>query len=412
MHGCHPARHLIVIGIMAAALGSVPAAAEDTDGTTFVDAVTKGRFSLGLRYRFEDVEQDGFDDPGRASTLRTTLGYRTGWWSGLAAFLQVEDVHDLGLGSEHNNNGAGSLWNEVSDRPVIADPEITEFHQAYLDWRPAEKLSVRGGLHEITLGNHRFIGNVGWRQNRQSFEGVRVDFTGLADTTLTYAFLSRAHQVNGASRPMGSHLAELEHLFAGIGALRAYGYLLDWDEASQAGLSTLSYGASLAGAPKLSEQLTLPYRIELAQQNDAGDNPGTVDALYWRADIGLGFGAFTIAATYELLEGDPSAGAFSTPLATLHGFNGWADKFLTTPANGLEDLFLSATATLGRWKLEGVVHDYSADTGGASWGSEIDLLVVYTAPWKQSFAAKAALYDADDWATDTDKLWLYTEWGF
>ena len=56
MHGCHPARLLIVIGIMAAALGSVPAAAEDTDGTTFVDAVTKGRFSLGLRYRFEDVE--------------------------------------------------------------------------------------------------------------------------------------------------------------------------------------------------------------------------------------------------------------------------------------------------------------------------------------------------------------------
>jgi len=52
MHGCHPARPLIVIGIMAAALGSAPAAAEDTDGTTFVDAVTKGRFSLGLRYRF------------------------------------------------------------------------------------------------------------------------------------------------------------------------------------------------------------------------------------------------------------------------------------------------------------------------------------------------------------------------
>jgi len=31
---------------------------------------------------------------------------------------------------------------------------------------------------------------------------------------------------------------------------------------------------------------------------------------------------------------------------------------------------------------------------------------------RQSFGAKAALYDADDWATDTDKLWLYTEWSF
>jgi Alginate export len=412
MHTRHAARPLIVIGIVTAALGARPAAADDTGGTTFLDAVTKGTFSLGLRYRFEDVEQDGFDDPGRASTLHTTLGYRTGWWSGLAAFLQVEDVHDIGFAGEHNNSGSGSLWNGVSDRPVIADPEITELHQAYLDWRPAEKLSVRGGMHEITLGNQRFVGNVGWRQNRQSFEGVRVDFTGLADTTLTYAWVARVQQISGASRPMDSHLAELEHVFAGIGALRAYGYLLDWDEESQAGLSTLSYGASLAGAPKLSERVTLPYRIELAQQSDAGDNPSEVNASYWRLDLGVSIGAVTVVAGYELLGGDPSRGAFSTPLATLHGFNGWADKFLTTPANGLEDLSLSAAAALGRWKLEGAVHEYSADAGGASWGSELDLQIVYTAPWKQSFAAKASFYDADDWATDTDKLWLYTEWGF
>jgi hypothetical protein len=403
---------LAVLGIVGVTLVTAPVAAQQADETTLLEAVTRGTFSLGLRYRFEDVEQDGFDDPGRASTLRTTLGYRTGWWSGLAAFLQLEDVHDIGLGSEHNNSGAGSLWNGVSDRPVIADPEITELNQVYLDWKPTSELTLRGGMHEMTLGNQRFVGNVGWRQNRQSFEGARIDFTGLADTTLTYAWVSRARQVNGASRPMESHLAELEHAFAGIGALRVYGYLLDWDEESQAVLSSLSYGASLVGAPRLSERVKLPYRVELAQQNDAGDNPNEVDAMYWRADIGLGVGAVTIAATYELLEGDPAGGAFSTPLATLHSFNGWADKFLTTPANGLEDLFLSATANLGRWKMEGTVHDFAADTGGSSWGSEVDLLVVYTAPWKQSFAAKAALYDADDWATDTDKYWLYTEWGF
>jgi hypothetical protein len=137
-----------------------------------------------------------------------------------------------------------------------------------------------------------------------------------------------------------------------------------------------------------------------------------VDAMYWRADIGLGVGAFLVAATYELLGGDPSSGAFSTPLATLHGYNGWADKFLTTPVNGLEDLFLSATATLGRWKLEGVLHDYSADTGGASWGTELDVLVVYTARGSRALRPRHALYDAEDWATDTDKFWLYTEWGF
>jgi hypothetical protein len=30
----------------------------------------------------------------------------------------------------------------------------------------------------------------------------------------------------------------------------------------------------------------------------------------------------------------------------------------------------------------------------------------------QSFAAKAAPCDAEDWAIDTDKLWLSTGWGF
>jgi len=30
---------------------------------------------------------------------------------------------------------------------------------------------------------------------------------------------------------------------------------------------------------------------------------------------------------------------FATPLATLHQFEGWADKFLTTPANGIKDLY-------------------------------------------------------------------------
>jgi len=64
---------------------------------------------------------------------------------------------------------AGSLWNGVSDRPAIADPEITEFNQVYLDWQPIEKLTLRGGMHEITLGNQRLVGNVGWRRDRQSF---------------------------------------------------------------------------------------------------------------------------------------------------------------------------------------------------------------------------------------------------
>ena len=42
---------------------------------------------------------------------------------------------------------------------------------------------------------------------------------------------------------------------------------------------------------------------------------------------------------WERLSGSEREGQFQTPLATLHAFNGWADKFLSTPVNGIEDLY-------------------------------------------------------------------------
>jgi len=135
-------------------------------------------------------------------------------------------------------------------------------------------------------------------------------------------------------------------------------------------------------------------------------------AHYGRADLGLSVSKVTIAVGYEVLGGSPEDGQFRTPLATLHKFNGWADKFLNTPTNGLEDLFLSVTAGLGKWKFMAIYHDFSADTGGANWGTEINAVVIYNTPWKQQVALKFAAYDAKDWATDTTKLWIWTSWGF
>src|SRR5579863_6611342 len=42
------------------------------------------------------------------------------------------------------------------------------------------------------------------------------------------------------------------------------------------------------------------------------------------------------------MQGNGHAG-FSTPLATTHLFDGWADMFLTTPANGLGNFYLKAS---------------------------------------------------------------------
>lgn len=388
-------------------------AAEETEktDTSFLDAVTKGTFKLNLRYRYEGVDQDGFDDNGRASTLRTMAGYRTGTWKGFEAYVEFEDVHDVGLSSDHNNKGAGSLWNGVTDRPVIADPADTQINQAYIGWKPVDDLSIRIGMQEVVIDNARFVGNVGWRQNHQSFEAARIDYNGFGNLKLGYTYIDRQRNIFGGSAPMGTSHFSVGYTFDGVGTLKGYGLILDYDDPNLTVKNTSTYGIFFDGAAKLSDTMKLSYRLEYANQEDV-NNPGHISADYYRAHANLGFGNMNFGAGYEVLGGSAEDGQFNTPLATLHGYNGWADKFLSTPTNGLEDLFVSAAFTFGRFKLLGVYHDFSADTGGASLGTEFDASVVYTSPWKQKFALKFADYSADEHATDTTKLWIWTSWGF
>jgi hypothetical protein len=186
----------------------------------------------------------------------------------------------------------------------------------------------------------------------------------------------------------------------------------DFDDEPQWGLSTRTLGAALTGTWKLAEKRSLRYRLEAAEQGDTGDNPSAVDASYRRAELGLGVGAFSVEGGYELLGDSEVGGAFQTPLATLHAFNGWADVFTTTPGDGLRDLWLGGGVTLGGWRLLAAYHDFAADTGGADYGGELDASVVFTTPWKQKLALEVALYDADAFGTDTDKLFVWTQWGF
>ena len=400
----------LIVTIVALLSSTFPVAAEENFDNV-LDAITKGTFKLNLRYRYEDVDQDGFDKRGQASTFRTMAGYRTGTWKGLEVYLEFEDVRDFGFSNDHNNAGAGSLWNEVDDRPVIPDPAVTEFNQVYLGWTPIKTLPFRFGLQEIVLDNSRFIGNVGWRQNHQSFEAARVAFNGVKNLSLAFSYIGRQHNVLGGSQPMDTMHLSAGYTFGKIGTVKAYGMILDYDRETVWGLNTSTFGVFFDGKTKLSDTLSLIYRAEFARQNDI-NNPNNINASYGRADFGVAISKVTIAAGYEVLGGSPEDGQFRTPLATLHKFNGWADKFLNTPTNGLQDLSLSVTAVLGKFKLLGIYHDFSADTGGFDWGTEIDAAVIWTAPWKQQFALKYADYSAKDHATDTTKLWVWTSWGF
>jgi len=406
-------RSLMLALMLAVAVAAVPTSAEEEGHELSLgEALTKGKVSLNLRYRIETVEQSElYDKDAFASTLRTALGYRTGQWKGLQLFVEFEDVRTVGSGDTYRDLGPDG-GNGVTDRPVVADPESTDVNQASLIWKPSQRLRANLGRQEILIDNQRFVGAVAWRQNHQSFDAGRLDYDLGPNTVARYAFIGQTNRVFSDSLEMSSHVAEIAHTFEGFGKLRGYAVLLDYDDDKDAPLSRNSYGVSFDGAAKVGSKTRLIYRLETAQQQDGGNNPKDVDATYYRADFGVGVKPMTFKIGYEVLGGEEGKDRFLTPLATLHKFNGWADLFLVTPQNGLEDLFLSVEATLGAWKLAAIWHDFSADSGSASYGSEFDALVVWKLPWKQSVGLKAAFYDADEHAVDTNKVMLWTQWGF
>ncbi len=380
-----------------------------------LEAFRNGTVSMNLRYRFEAVWDDdarytGGD--GFASTLRTVLGYRTAGYQGFTASIEFENVSDIGLGDEHNNVGGRGLGNGVLDRPGIPDPEITEVNQVHLQYDRIPGTVIDLGRREVSLANQRFVGPVGWRQNHQSLDGISVTQSSIPRTRLVYAFVHNVNRIFGDNHPMAGHLVDVTISADDRVTIGPYVYYLDYVRPANAALSTATAGIRCIASLSIDETWRLPVHAEAAWQADAADNPGSYDVAYYQASLGLERGVVSFGAGYEVLGGKSGEGAFATPLATLHKFNGWADRFLTTPANGLRDA--SVRVTVKRKGVSGTVvfHTYHADSGGDTYGQEVDVSASYTTPWKQTLAAKLSSYDADTHSTDITKLWLYTGYGF
>ena len=376
----------------------------EEQATTFSEALTDGKASLSFRYRIETVDTDASEKDATAGTLRTLLSWKSKPLHGWQLNLGAENVAVVGP-DDYNNAGADGHFNGVTDRPVIADPAITAVHRASIDYSN-ETLNASLGRREINWADQRLVGAVGWRQHHQTFDTFHLDYAATDQLTLRYGFLNRVHRIVGNSLDLDGHLAEARFSqIPGGGAVRVYALLLDYD--TVAILSRDTWGLELAG----STDAGWLYEAEFALQSDAGDNPNNVDSDYLHLMSGWKFDALTVKAGLEVLSGGPD-GTFATPLATLHKFNGWADRFLATPGDGLEDLYISLGGNHGAWGWLAVWHDFDADSGSSSWGSEIDAQVSYKTSWGQTFALKAADYDADQFSADTQKVWLWTQISF
>jgi len=390
------------------------ASARDGEGAAEADslsqALAEGTPSLSIRLRLETVDQDGFDEDATAVTMRTALGYETLPLRGWQGFLELENVNDFGEAYNSTVNG-------TTDRPVIADPESTETNQAWIR-KTFERTSVTAGRQRLVLDNARFIGDVGWRQNQQTFDAVTVRHAVGEDLDLLYGWIRNANRIFSDESPLGdarqqSHVLHAEYALGRGHELVGYWYYLDFDrDSGLAAASTSTVGTRLTGEPDGAGPVSR-YALEFAQQRDAAANPRGVDAQYAHATAGTRIGPVEIDVGHETLGGSSGGpDAFTTPLATLHAHNGWADVFLTTPSTGLEDAYLRLGGRLGETKLAAVYHDFEAEAGGTQYGWELDLLATAPIDERSSWGLKWADYHAQDFATDRRKLWLWYQLDF
>ncbi len=107
---------------------------------------------------------------------------------------------------------------------------------------------------------------------------------------------------------------------------------LDDDDRDIASASTATYGLRWTGTQPQGE-LIRGWTAKLARQRDHADNPLAFSRSCWLLEASLQTHGITYKLSREHLGGN-GRHALQTPLATLHAFNGWADKFLVTLARG------------------------------------------------------------------------------
>jgi hypothetical protein len=397
----------LLLGTMAALAVAGPACAQDLILKPIAEA----------RIRYEHVDQDGLVQKADALTLRVRGGAQavSGAFSATVVgqgTLAVSDKYYDGL-------------HGTAARPIVADPQDVALYIAQIQYK-TKTATLTAGRQKIALDDERFVGNVAFRNNAQTFDAVRAEIMPAKGLKLDVAYAWSVRTIWGVDG-VGSRQQAVsgDNIFANlsyvtsVGTVTGFAYLVDQDEAAVQGLrlSSQTFGARLMGNQALSKSVKLSYQLSYARQSDYHRNPNDYSADYWLADATLDLRGWKLNAGYEVLGADKGLAltSFQTPLGTNFKFQGWADKFLTTPANGIRDLYVSGGYG---WKqlgpLTGVSmgatwHRFDGDRLDQHYGNEIDLLV--SAKLKRTaLSIRYAHYDARAMATDTEKLWLQADW--
>ncbi len=325
---------------------------------------------VDIRARYEYGDTDGLD-PSHAFTIRERLGFKTAAFHGFSALIEGEFTQAI---VDDYTSGDAFADPVTPGNTVISDPESNELNQAYLQYSAFET-TVRLGRQKIIYDNAAFIGNVGWRQNEQTFDAVSISTTYFDDLTINYAYSNRVNRIFGSealgtNKDVTGDIHLLNASYTGIKGLTlgSYAYLMDFDAPD--GWDNDTFGISAKGT-----LAGLLLYGEFAYQNEAGP-ANSEDALYAHVNATKTFGKQSLTLGVEHLDA-----GFQTPLATVHAFNGFADVFIGQRINGtlagLTDVYLSHTTPIFYGiKWTNTLHAYGDNQVSTGLGWELDSVLM------------------------------------
>ena len=393
-------------------VGTVSVQAED--GMSVLSDI---KFSGELRPRYEYLDgsqnagQDALD-AGHIFTNRTNLNIQGKLLEvdGLNATVELNSVNDFSTLDQSSQTGG-------------TEAAVAKVSQANMAYTSGDTTGIIG-RKTVNLDNQRFVGSVGWKQNFQTLDLAAVAYNKDSLSVLgayVYGVNAIGDAGNGTegvpyvgtttSGETTSAVLNVGYKVSDAVKVTGYGYLL--------GSHSDTYGLALTGKAS-----GINYRAEYAMQTDASLETKALgkpdnDSSYLNLDVNTNLDGILLGVNYELLEDDTNGGAFQTPLATKHKFNGFADQFLVTPGAGLQDLNLMVGyKAKGFGVAKAIYHTFDSDTGSVNYGSELDLL------YKNKIASfkgvtgllKAAFYSGGDatggYANDVTKVWAMLDYKF
>ena len=398
------------------------------------DFMEKIAFTGDFRARYEFRDEETFD-ASHALTVRGRLGLKLGEFNGLSAFIEGEATH--AFVEDFASNPLPGALQSIGGRPgegltdpyrfnntFIGDPNNYELNQAFLRYAK-NGFSATVGRQRIIRNNAAFIGNVGWRQNEQTFDAVELAY---ADdrVSISYAYADRVQRIFGVTAPSAHPLRDFEgdfHFFdasakTSIGKIGGYAYLIDIDTTeSFPDFPVRSIGDTNTFGLFWQNK---GFHAEFAYQD--GDAPirpninGEYDAVYGHFKYSTKVAGCPVNMGVEYL-GD----GFVTPLATVHAFNGFADSFIfnriglpfgNAGYRGLTDFYSDITKTglPGGLVFKGFLHYFMDDELDANYGWEADMVLLKNLNDNAIF--KAAYFQGDDFFNDITQVSLQVDYRF